>query len=158
MGHRGDCYGQMTCIHTCSLSSTLSIGHGGSFIVGNPELYTIASPSSVSSSSSCRHYTAIVACQAPLYVHEIHLISSTVDEAFLANTSSYEMMIACFIECLFESLYEHKRLSVKNPVWSVDFVDLYICPRRNKLIYTIQGITVVCISGILCISHYLLHP
>ena len=134
--------------YTLSLSFTLSTkGHGGSFIVGNPELYTISSPSSISS-YICRHYTGIVACQAPLYVHEIHLISNTVDEAFLADTSLYEMMVTCYIECLIERLYEHKRLSVKHPVWSVDFVDLYICPRRNKLIYTIQGTTVVYISCI----------
>lgn len=164
MGHRGDMLLVMDISHhilysyTLSLSFTLStIGHGGSFIVRNPELYTITSPSSVSS-SSCRHYTGIVACQAPLYVHEVHLISNTVDEAFLADTSLYEMMVTCYIECLIERLYEHKRLSVKNPVWSVDFVDLYICPRRNKLIYTIQGTTVVYISCILYISYLILHP
>jgi len=114
----------------------MCIGHGGSFIVGKPELYTIARSSPIDNS---RHSTGLVACQAPLYVHEIHLISSTIDEAFLSDTSAYEMTVTCYIEGMIESLYRIKKLSIKNPVWSVDFVDLYICPRRNKLIYTIQG-------------------
>jgi len=104
--------------------------------VGNSELYTIASP--VHDNNS-RLDTDVVACQAPLYVHEIHLISSTVDESFLTDTSHYESIVTCYIECLFDILHKQEMLTIKNPLWSVDFVDLYICPKRNKLIYTIQG-------------------
>ena len=99
-------------------------GYGGAFPYRSPELYVLAKPS-LSSSSLCED---IIACQAPLYVHEVHLLV----ERLVDNLADFEAVAATEVRKIAADI------QWSDAVWSVHIVDLYVCPRTQLISHTIQ--------------------
>lgn len=92
-------------------------GYGGRFSYSLPETYLIEFPKSSS-----------VACQAPLYVHEVHLLHDFVIEDlvyFEKRAHTFATQICCSI-------------GFDDALWCLHLVDLYVCPRTSKVSHTIQ--------------------
>jgi hypothetical protein len=97
-------------------------GHGGRFSYNSPELYTLCTPTRE------QEDIQVSALSAPLYVHEVHLLHTSVVsdlQALEARAREYCKSIAT-------------ALGWSDAVWSVHLVDLYICPRTQLISHTIQ--------------------
>ena len=92
-------------------------GYGGKFSYTLAEIYRIDFPKPF-----------VKACQAPLYLHEIHLLN----DCAIANLVSFEhhARLAAARVC--------DDLGFEDALWSLHLVDLYVCPRTRKVSHTLQ--------------------
>lgn len=93
-------------------------GHGGRFSYSQPEIYTLG-------------FQEKVACQAPLYMHEVHLLHHSV----MKDLSVFEQRAR---ECVREVATAQ---GWSDSVWSVHLVDLYVCPRTQLVSHTLQVVS-----------------
>lgn len=92
-------------------------GHGGSFPTRIATTYGLQLPG-----------PNVRAVQAPLYTHEMHLLADTIVEDINAFEHSVGEDVRHICSC-------HGWNDV---VWSVNLVDMYVCPNTHQVSHTIQ--------------------
>lgn len=94
-------------------------GHGGAFLTGNSQLFSISKPDD----------GVVKGCQCPIYTHEVHMLKDTMVQNLLALESTVEEIVSDMLDKVFK---------VVDGLWSVHMVDLYVCPRTGDFCHTVQ--------------------
>lgn len=98
-------------------------GHGGHFLTGDAELF-------IMHKSNANSNVKRSALQSPMYIHEIHLITNINHRSI--DFQKFELQVKQAIISILSQRH------ADDVVWSVNIVDMYICPHLNEVILTIQ--------------------
>lgn len=90
-------------------------GHGGSFLLGSSEFIKVAKPTNDST---------LQAIQAPLYVHEVHLLAPDMIRDYFQFEKNTQEAVR---EICFEYGFE-------DALWTVHLVDIYETPKSSHLV------------------------
>ena len=91
-------------------------GHGGSFLIDGSESYYL---------QKSLNETAL---QAPLYIHEVHVLANGIvlDVNLFQSKARYLVKELC------------SNINKSHALWTVNLVDIYICPRSRKVSHVFQ--------------------
>ena len=92
-------------------------GHGGSFLIDDSEVFSLQ-----------KSLESRQALQAPLYIHEVHLLAKGIvlDVAIFQSKARYLVQQLC------------NDINKSHALWTVNLVDIYICPRTRKISHVFQ--------------------
>lgn len=93
-------------------------GHGGAFLTGNSQLFSVSKPGD-----------GVKGYQCPIYTHEVHMLKNTMELDILALESKVQAIVSAMLE---------EGFKVVDGLWSVHMVDLYVCPRTGDFCHTVQ--------------------